>query len=449
MTGKNYYKKILTDSDFNKVTSAQSALESSDNSALAVTTAYIVAPVLFDDVNWVICKAVQQGVKRLFFLARDGFILYKIALLIKDKRNIDIDCRFLYISRYASRIPLYGLLGNACWDIICEKKKRTTLRTVLRNITLVPEEQDFLISLLGNDLTFSPDEPLDIEKLSKLKDDFRRNQKIMDFINQRSEETRKLILLYLEQEGVLDTIDSAFVDVGWRGTIQSSLNKLTGKTFLGFYFGLYETDVFGLDICNACSYLFSSINESSFVRHSFNNSLFEVFCAAPYGMTTGYKEADGEIIPVFEHEYNKNASNWNLNGQIQTILAYTEAYLEANPMSSPDKKMTERLLRKIMEKPSFEEANLYGDFLFSDETDEELLVRLAPPFDARTIVYRSFVPNKLWHKLFAMFRIPVKDTDTFWMQGSLARSKTLKILRAWYRFYNYYHTFRKYLKKEN
>ena len=31
---------------------------------------------------------------------------------------------------------------------------------------------------------------------------------------------------------------------------------------------------------------------------TFCNNLFECFCSAPHGMTTGYSECDGKIIPV-------------------------------------------------------------------------------------------------------------------------------------------------------
>ncbi|MEG0691598.1 MAG: hypothetical protein RR444_00775 [Oscillospiraceae bacterium] len=45
-------------------------------------TEEITAPILFAYVWWVLKEADQIGLKKLYFLARDGYIMHKIACLI-------------------------------------------------------------------------------------------------------------------------------------------------------------------------------------------------------------------------------------------------------------------------------------------------------------------------------------------------------------------------------
>ena len=52
--------------------------EISDDKLLKMLGIEIIGPVLFSYVNWIIKHAQKNKVTRLYFLARDGEILYKI-----------------------------------------------------------------------------------------------------------------------------------------------------------------------------------------------------------------------------------------------------------------------------------------------------------------------------------------------------------------------------------
>lgn len=62
---------------------------------------YVYAPVLTAFVEWVLEKARREGKKRLYFLSRDGYLMYLVARRLAKERNSDIDIRYLKISRLA------------------------------------------------------------------------------------------------------------------------------------------------------------------------------------------------------------------------------------------------------------------------------------------------------------------------------------------------------------
>lgn len=60
--------------------------------------------VLFDYVNWVLKQASSRKIKRLFFIARDGYILKKIADVIINNNDLNTETFYLYGSRNAWRV---------------------------------------------------------------------------------------------------------------------------------------------------------------------------------------------------------------------------------------------------------------------------------------------------------------------------------------------------------
>lgn len=62
-------------------------------------TAFISAPLLYGFCSWVMEQAHKKGLKRLYFLARDGYAMHKLCRMIAGKRAYDIKCSYLYASQ--------------------------------------------------------------------------------------------------------------------------------------------------------------------------------------------------------------------------------------------------------------------------------------------------------------------------------------------------------------
>jgi len=60
--------------------------------------------ILYPYVCWIICKSIEMQIDRLYFIARDGYVLKQIADSIINERKINIETRYIYGSRVAWRI---------------------------------------------------------------------------------------------------------------------------------------------------------------------------------------------------------------------------------------------------------------------------------------------------------------------------------------------------------
>ena len=59
----------------------------------------ILSIVMNGFVLWVLKNAQKQGVKRLYFLARDGYFMYQCSKIYCEKFQLPIECRYLSCSR--------------------------------------------------------------------------------------------------------------------------------------------------------------------------------------------------------------------------------------------------------------------------------------------------------------------------------------------------------------
>ena len=92
---------------------AVTAADGKEDDTMAQVTASVTAPVLFCYVKSVLESAADSGIKKLYFLARDGYIMKAAADAIIEASGYDIKTSYLYVSRYALRNALYYKCSTA------------------------------------------------------------------------------------------------------------------------------------------------------------------------------------------------------------------------------------------------------------------------------------------------------------------------------------------------
>ena len=100
----------------------------------------ISGPTFLNYVLWVIQNARKRNIKVLYFLARDGFLLYKIAQIICQKCCVYIECRYLYCSRYSLRLPTYHFIGEEAYDLIFANSNKVSLNILFGRFGLTESE---------------------------------------------------------------------------------------------------------------------------------------------------------------------------------------------------------------------------------------------------------------------------------------------------------------------
>lgn len=357
-------------------------------------TSEIFAPVMCDFVGWVLRSAASSGIRRLYFLARDGWIMYKIAGLIAGINSSDIELRYLYCSRMSLRNAALEDLGSEAYRYLLEGGYSLTPRTILGRLGLDINERAAVYSDIG----FDGDENTELGKAgaAEICDMLRESNVYNDYIRATSRAEKAAALGYLAQEGLLDDVEYALVDSGWTGSMQRMFRVLTGKKQTGYYFGLYAMPNAEDGVFNA--YLFDR-NTSPRLVSTFNNNLFETLCSAPHGMTTGYEKRGDSYFPRLKGKDNLNSGSRLLEIQERVLCEQARGYIL--PEEYGDMKRRQAfafpLLVRLMYKPTADTAGEYGALRFSDDPAELYAFPLAAPLEKPRRLY--FLP-RLYEKLF-------------------------------------------------
>lgn len=271
----------------------------------------VLAPTLYEFVLWVLQEALQSRKKRLYFLARDGYQMYLAARQLCKQYDLDIECRYLKVSRYAVRVPEYHLLGERCLERICVGGIDVTFEKIMQRAALTDKEAGEIAAFAG--YTENYRKVINYHEVMQLKDRLKKIPLLFHYIDSHSKEAYGTAIGYLTQEGLLEQVPYALVDSGWIGTIQQSIEHLLrqkqpDRKLEGYYFGLYEIPE-GERKENYHSFYFTPWGEIKRKVH-FSNSLFEVVFSAPEGMTLSYRTESGKdkiiYVPVTDSRENLN-----------------------------------------------------------------------------------------------------------------------------------------------
>lgn len=400
----------------------------------------IFAPALLGFVEWVLQEAKQRGIKRLYFLARDGYQMYLAADFLCKKRDLAIDCRYLYGSRYAWRLPQFALMGKDCLDMICRGGIDVTFEKVMKRGGLTNEEAKAVAEELGYANDYK--RILSYSEVVQLKKPLAESNSFLTFVYAHSKGAYETTIGYFRKEGLFEDVKYALVDSGWTGSLQQTLTQLFHyagyeKKLEGFYFGLYELPV-GVDEESYHTYYFGP-DYGLKRKVYFSNCLYEAVYSAPHGMTVGYEAG----CPVFFNEHNLNQTR--MEQEAEWLKEYLESYsLNGLQDKRVDADQTYQLLKRFMGNPTPEEAEIYGSLLFSDDVTEEHTQRVAAGL-TKTEIKSQYV----WNRILIMLGIKKQVLkDSAWIEGSVALTEDR---HAWQmvnvRWYKYLIYLRKWLKR--
>lgn len=408
-------------------------------------TAFLVlAPAMNAFVLWVLQNALSSGKKRLYFLARDGYLMYRTALIYCEKFKLPVECRYLYCSRYSVRIPMFHLDIGEAMDYICRGGIDVNLAKILDRAGINEEEKEKTIKYLhmegkGKDI-------IPYAKLEKVRQKLECCHEFIAAIEKNSREAMPGLQGYLRQEGLLDDISAAFVDSGWIGSMQKVLNrflKTMGRKeeIEGYYWGLYELPAKVL-ISNYHCFYFSPLKGLK-RKVNFSNCLFEVVFSAPHGMTLTYEKRKAGYVPVYGNTDLKTKkfileTEHQLKLYTKQICEETESLTCINHCRN--KKTVEALLSLFMGKPIKEEAEVYGRLPFSDDVLENEKNETAVRFTEDELK-----TNHLLYK--ALIMLGIKKTrikESAWYEGSAVRSS---IHAGWHRFMYRLYKYMLYVRK--
>lgn len=381
-----------------------------------VLYAQVVAPFMVAFVEWIFKSANQDNVKRLYFLARDGQILWKIASRLIKAGVTDIDCRYLFASRQALHLPGHiDISQSKNW--ILENTNHLSIQTIAGRLQTDPIK-------LSQALGISHSQPFD-KNLSTVE----RNEisfliempSALQLINSSTQQAFNLASGYFRQEGLLSEkpVPFGLVDVGWHGRLQRSIENILKKNgapcsqVYGYYLALNDHFVFsGVDAKRLKAFMYapSGPHEGKWILD--HVEMIELLHAADHASTMCYTQHENGLYgATFLPSQLKNGADFRHHA----ILAFVDEYAKLRTQFGRAISMPSCIknIKKILHWPNKRQAELFIEYEHSEHQDEQQ----SSPYVVKKIPYQY------------TFIGPAHNIHGRWPEGSHALNKTILIYR--------------------
>lgn len=345
-----------------------------------------IVPMIADSyIKWVLEQALAKRTDTLYFVARDGYMLKKMADWWIKKKNYSIRTKYIYGSRYTWRVPA---LSEEHWTIreLCRNSHSVKYHTPADMANIFGLSKDEFIKYLPDSI-----EENSIILGNSVRDyiatELENNQEFKKFLLAKKRNERKLMREYLSQEVDLDE-NFAFVELHGGGYTQHEvavvLNSMGGGVVDNYYYHL--TRDYTDEICKF----------HAFVPYGYKAAnLIERFFSAPEGRTVGYRYTDnGMVEPVLDDE-SELLSSYGLKDMrkgFEEFLRYyegTDGYVDAEILQAFE--------TYIQVTPDEEMAAYIGDMPVDASENIKDLYTYAPKLTIEEIqrIYRwSFMVSK-------------------------------------------------------
>ncbi len=388
--------------------------------------ANVAGPLFYGYVKWMLNQAEEKKLSRLYFIARDGQILIKIAEIVQSFQNSSIDCRYLYGSRHAWLPASLDEIDASHLRWILAPTPSLCVQEVFSRLEISTEKHRQLLESSG----FSEEtwkKPIVAPLLKRLAAVL-RNPVLSSEIKTMAKVKREGLLQYLRYEGFFEQTEIGLVDLGWRGSLQEALVRVCEKApdpikpqVSGFYLALVDSPHQNDE---GFSGYINSLCPDSVGDFLFYMQLLEAFAVADHGQTRDYQDG----LAILSSPGNPAASKWGLEALQGGILAFCRAYGALdNHGYRPEEYLDATLssLKLFYEDPTLNEVKAWGSFPFSDQQVENNLEPLLPS----------------WNRSQTRAALLTKDgRKRLWWAPALAKREGMNSLHLYYKLQKLWRT---------
>jgi predicted HAD superfamily hydrolase len=365
----------------------------------------VAGPIFYAFVDWVLKQASLGSVDRLYFIARDGQVLYEIARRLAAARRLQVEIRYLYGSRQAWRLPALKTVDARGLDWAVKADPLLSVEIIARRLGL---DADLLAGELGEETV---DGEIEAGRGEAVAAALAGSESLRAWMLASATRERELAVSYLRQEGLFEAVSWAMVDLGWYGNLQDCLARILSsdgnqRPVTGFYFGLMRGGE------GKHAYFFRDKDADDYLNwgRTFISHM-EVLATADHGMTTGYRAVPGGVVPSLKEERNEAAFTWGLAELRGGISAYCSEALASGAGQEEGKSQLLEMIRSFYTKPPVEVAAAFGCFPFSSDQTETHYYPFAPSLSVTQAV--RYLLN---------FGNTRRFKTTFWIHGSRVQS---------------------------
>lgn len=301
------------------------------NDAFKKIAADFVAPAYIPYVHFLMEQARQRGLKRLYFLSRDSYILMKMAEVLQPSYP-DIELRYLFVSRKSLLLP-YLTEMNVEQYLAVQDHQSIYSKKVDELLTAFETSREEQENTFGTSFDYNRigNKQQEADFLNKI---LGKKSSYLPVLCERASKRRTLLYAYFEKEGLFDSIPSGMVDVGWLGTSRLMINSILKDQ------GTQPVEFFYLGVRNDALSVKYGIYTSYYRPEQLSTSLTTLvenyFSASPYPSTLNYKQTGHGVMPVFatstgyqENDItsrNVSIAQWIMQEMGKTGLRFTDVF---------------------------------------------------------------------------------------------------------------------------
>jgi hypothetical protein len=360
-------------------------------STVTEIAANVIAPLLTSFVSWTLAEASRLGLERLYFVARDGQILHRIASELATADTPEL--RYLHGSRQAWYLPSINSLEPQELEFLVLNGQSSAPRHNLRRLGLEPERISEMLEQFGFPGT-SWEEQLRSAESGRRFLNAVRTPEVTGLIVANARRAREVTLRYFEQEGLMRDTRWALVDVGWTLRTQAALRKTllgAGQPYVrAFYLGVTRRRFSAPHYGHAHAYLLEDREAQSPIGKAiFENKglIDQVFTMADHGSTRGYEERGDRVEPILAPLREDDRRRAFRTQVLRTVVRFANevrgtALLEG---ASEFRDCARLVTHLLLARPTQEEAAALAWAPISDDPNELRTAPLARRLDVLTL----------------------------------------------------------------
>jgi HAD superfamily hydrolase (TIGR01549 family) len=341
---------------------------------LAEVGSGVLGPLLVGFALWVAAQARQRGVRRLYYVARDGEAMLAAARHVLGQVAPDLELRYLYGSRKPWIFGATATSPEFLTDWVMARPDYTA-RTLLARVDLTPETVHGLVQLPCCDVDRA-DQALSPTDRVELAEALQR-EPLLALVREQAALVAEQTLRYFAQEGLMDGTPSALVDAGWGGRTAPAfdhlLRQVDAPPVEHLLMGIRGSsdDLARRGSSRLRPWLFDEqVHPASVNRLPSSHTLIEVLCAGTVGRTLGYDVVAGRSEPVLASPSNEPVVAWGLPSVHEAAVRVAELVApdlteQSTRVDTTDAVMT--VLRAFWVQPTRAEAAAWGTFPWEEE----------------------------------------------------------------------------------
>ena len=396
--------------------------------AIRDVAAGVAAPFLLGYVLWLLRRARECGLDRLYFLARDGQVLKELATSLVDRLGWDIEVSYLFVSRQSTNLAATFSCNDEELGWVFRDRAFLTARELFARFDLAWND----VEEYANESGLSEGQRVATDEAVSSIKRILGETTVRTLILERARQRRSLVRDYLEQEGVFTAGSVGLVDFGGVGSQIRALHSIIVDAGAPpprlLMVGLDDPSDAGLTTPSVTPewledtecYLYDHRRGLGIRRKRGFGTCVQMFCSADHGTTLDYRRSEERVEPVLATPKDVEIIQWGLPTFRRVVQSVADSVVLSQDLvdyAADLRDVSCALIDMFWTKPTREEALAWGAFPFEGAQagatqSQSLAHRYSWAQVVRQTVHGAF-PNLGWQH---------------WYEGSVALSpRSLRI----------------------